>query len=126
MAIETRITDVRTVSVGVTDQDRALEFYIGKLGFENRLDAPMGEGNRWIEVAAPGAGTSVALVSASPAVPAGADTGIRFASSDVDADHTDLMARGVDVDDVLRWEGVPPMFSFRDQDKNILYVIELD
>lgn len=124
MPVETRITDVRTVSVGVSDQDRALQFYVGKLGFENRLDTPMGEGNRWIEVAPPGAATSVALVATSEAVPAGADTGIRFTSGDVDSDHSDLQARGVDVDDVLRWDGVPPMFSFRDQDKNIFYVIE--
>ncbi|MGI8756453.1 MAG: VOC family protein, partial [Acidimicrobiales bacterium] len=44
MAVETHITDVRTVSVGVGDQDRALEFYVDKLGFETRLDVPMGEG----------------------------------------------------------------------------------
>ncbi|MGI8754300.1 MAG: VOC family protein, partial [Acidimicrobiales bacterium] len=118
--VETHITDVRTVSVGVGDQDRALEFYVDKLGFETRLDVPMGEGNRWIEVAAPGAATSIALVANGESMPSGADTGIRFTSGDVEADHTDLQARGVDVDDVLRWEGVPPMFSFRDQDKNLL------
>jgi len=47
----THITAVRTVSVPVTDQDRALEFYVGKLGFEKRLEAPYGDGQRWIEVA---------------------------------------------------------------------------
>jgi hypothetical protein len=28
------------------------------------------------------------------------------------------------VDDVLRFPGVPPMFSFRDPDGNTLYVVE--
>ena len=51
----TRITDVRTVGVPVGDQDRALEFYLGKLGFEKRLDVPLGDGQRWIEVAPRGA-----------------------------------------------------------------------
>jgi len=32
------ITAVGTVIVPVTDQDRALEFYVGTLGFEVRID----------------------------------------------------------------------------------------
>jgi lactoylglutathione lyase len=30
----------------------------------------------------------------------------------------------VSVDELLRWEGVPPMFDFRDPDGNVLYVSE--
>ena len=59
----TNITRVGTVVVPVSDQDRALEFYVGKLGFETRIDGPFGEGQRWIEVAPPGATTTIALVS---------------------------------------------------------------
>ena len=33
-----KITDVRTVGVPVSDQDRAIDFYVGTLGFEKRLD----------------------------------------------------------------------------------------
>jgi len=40
----TRITGVRTVGVPVTDQDRALEFYVGTLGFAKRLDVPLRPG----------------------------------------------------------------------------------
>jgi hypothetical protein len=36
----TPITDVRTVGVPVTDQDRALEFYLDKLGFESAWTLP--------------------------------------------------------------------------------------
>ena len=52
---QTSITDVRTVAVTVTDQDRALSFYVDTLGFEKRLDAPISPTMRWIEVAPPGA-----------------------------------------------------------------------
>jgi catechol 2,3-dioxygenase-like lactoylglutathione lyase family enzyme len=120
----TRIVDIHTVGVPVTDQDRALEFYVGTLGFETRLDVPMGEGKRWIEVAPKGARTTIALVVASADVPAGVETGIRLVTTDVDADHADLRARGVSADDVLRWPGVPPMFAFRDPDGNGLELIE--
>ena len=33
-----------------------------------------------------------------------------------DAVHDGMLASGVDADEVLRWEGAPPMFAFRDQD----------
>jgi predicted enzyme related to lactoylglutathione lyase len=120
----TRITDVATVGVPVTDQDRALRFYVDTLGFEKRLDAPFGGGNRWIEVAPPGATTSIAILPPG-GQPTGVDTAIRLSTTDADADHADLGARGVDVDpEVMRWPGVPPMFGFRDPDGNTLYVVE--
>jgi catechol 2,3-dioxygenase-like lactoylglutathione lyase family enzyme len=120
----THITGVRTVAAPVTDQDRALEFYVDTLGFEKRVEFPMGEGQRWIEVAPPGAVTTIALVPATKDRPAGVDTGVRLATTDTDADHATLRAHGVDADDILRWEGVPPMFVFRDQDDNELVIVE--
>lgn len=123
----TRITQVATVAVHVGDQDRALEFYVGTLGFAKRMDAAFGDGFRWVEVAPPGAATSIALVAANPQAPAGTDTGIRLATDDAAADHADLRARGVDTDaEILNWPGVPPMFSFRDADGNTLYIVERD
>jgi lactoylglutathione lyase len=120
----THITGVHTVGVPVSDQDRALEFYVGKLGLEKRLDVPYGDGKRWVEVAPPGAMTTIALVSSSDGIPACVETGIRFTTADADADHAYLRARGVDADDVLHWEGAPAMFALRDQDGNGLEVVE--
>ena len=121
----THITAVRTINVPVTDQERALDFYVGKLGFEKRMDMSYGQGRRWIEVAPPGAETTVALAP-SAGGPTGIDTGIRFATGDAQADHTDLKASGVDVDaEITRWPGVPPMFALRDPDGNTLRIVEL-
>jgi lactoylglutathione lyase len=120
----TRISDVRTIGVPVSDQQRALEFYGGVLGFETRMDSPF-PGGRWIEVAAPGATTTIALAAAQEGTATGVDTGIRFSTADATADHATLAGAGVDVDaEVLRFPGVPPMFSFRDPDGNTLYVVE--
>jgi len=122
---KTRITTLHTVGVPVTDQARALDFYTSTLGLETRLDAPFGDGGRWIEVAPPGAGTSIALVAESAIQPTGHDTGIRLGAVDADAKHADLLARGVDADaEVLRWPGVPAMFAFRDPDGNQLEIVE--
>jgi predicted enzyme related to lactoylglutathione lyase len=120
-----RITQVGTVGVPVTDQARALGFYLDKLGFEKRMDAPFGQGQRWIEVAPPKATTTIALMPSPEGAPVGVETGIRLASDDAEADHADLLARGVDVDpEIMRWPGVPPMFYFRDPDGNRIIVVE--
>jgi lactoylglutathione lyase len=123
-ANSTHIGDVLSVGIPVTDQDRALEFYVGKLGFEKRRDFPQDAGGRWIEVAPPGAAATIALVRSHEGLPVGVETGVRFATADADADHEEMCARGVDADQVLHWEGVPPMFAFRDQDGNRLVLIE--
>ena len=70
-ANKTRITQVGTVFVPVADQDRALNFYVDKLGFEKRADFAYGEGSRWIEVAPPGAANTIALVPPSEGKAAG-------------------------------------------------------
>ena len=45
-------------------------------------------------------------------------------AADADAVHAGMRASGVDADEVLRWEGVPPMFAFRDQDGNGMEIVE--
>ena len=117
----THITNIRTVGIPVADQDQAIAFYVGTLGFEERLDIPFGEGVRWVEVAPAGAAATLALVRREDGA-ISIDTGIRLASGDVQADHDDLRTRGVDVDA----EVIPfpvPMFSFRDPDGNRLVIV---
>jgi lactoylglutathione lyase len=121
----TVITGVRTIGVPVTDQDRALAFYVDQLGLEKRLDAAVEQlGGRWIEVAPDGGAITIALVPAHDGVPAGVETGIRFTTPDAAAVHAELQERGVDVGELLRWPGVPPMFAVRDQDGNGLEIVE--
>jgi catechol 2,3-dioxygenase-like lactoylglutathione lyase family enzyme len=124
----TQITQVGTVIVPVSDQDRALEFYVEKLGFEKRMDVPYGEGDRWIEVAPPGAATTVALVPPREGESTGIETRVGFTTEDIDADHADLRARGVDADDEVARMGdpVPPMFFFQDPDGNRFLIVERD
>ena len=120
----TTITTIRTVAVPVRDQDRTTAFFVEQLGFEPRMDAELAEGFRWIEVAPPGSDVSVAIVAASDELPAGIDTGIRFVVTDAEAEHASMSEHGVEVGELLRWPGVPTMFSFRDLDGNTFYLAE--
>lgn len=121
----TSITDVHTIGVNVTNQDDAIEFYVDTLGFEKRLDAPISPTMRWIEVAPPGATTSIALIASDGPPAATAETGVRFTVPDAEAEHAAMRARGVNVGDVLRWDGVPPMYTFDDPDGNRFAIVEV-
>jgi lactoylglutathione lyase len=119
------ITAIRAVGVPVSDQDRAVDFYVGILGLDKRLDALVEQlGGRWIEVAPPGSATTIALVPAGSATAIGVDTQIRLTTTDAASLHEDLRARGVAVGEVLRWEDIPPMFAVHDPDGNSLQIVE--
>ena len=123
----TRISKVGTICVPVSDQERAIEFYVETLGLEKRTDVPFGNGYRWVEVGPPGADTTIAIVPPPPGNPTGnVQTGICLNTDDVDAVHADLGSRGVDVDAEISRMGdpVPPMFWFRDPDGNSLLIVQ--
>ena len=122
-----KLTKVGRVCVTVADTDRAIDFYVGTLGFAKVVDMPMGEGMRWVEVSLPGNETTIALAPPPQDQAAGgSQTGICLDTTDVDADHAALKAAGADVDEeVTRWGGpVPPMFWLRDPDGNSLIVVQ--
>jgi catechol 2,3-dioxygenase-like lactoylglutathione lyase family enzyme len=122
----THVTQVGTIIVPVSDQDRAIDFYVETLGFEKRADVPFGRGDRWVEVAPHGAATSIALIPPREGLAVGIETRIGYTTEDVDADHASLLARGVDVDpEVMRMgDPVPPMFFFRDPDGNKSFIVQ--
>ena len=122
----TTITTIRTVAIPARDQDRSVAFFTERLGFVKQFDAELTAGFRWIEVAPPRSEVSVAIVAAADELPVGVDTGIRFVTPDADAEHASMAEHGVDVGELLRWPGVPPMFSFRDIDGNTFYLSESD
>lgn len=123
MTPTTAFTGLSTVAIPVTDQDRT-KALLESLGFETRFDADLGDGFRWIELAPPGAVTSIALVASGDDLPAGIDTGIRLVTPDASAARAQLLELGLPVGELLDWPGVPLMFSFRDLDGNRLYVTE--
>ena len=91
------IKAIKFISIPVTNQDRALEFYTEKLGFRITTDQPMSPTQRWIELAIPGVATGVVLFT-----PEGHENRIgtfypaSFQCDDIDATYATLNARGVE------------------------------
>lgn len=138
----THIEQVGTVFVPVSDQDEALEFYTGKLGFEKRVDAFYSDGKRWIEVAPPNSIINIALVSSEEGKPTIDDrTCCAFSTNDIETDFEMLQKNGVEIVDekigrngtrrfgllsidVIVENPTPPQFSFRDPDGNRFLMVE--
>ena len=96
------IKRVSTVSVFVSDQDRAKDFYTQVLGFELRRDEPLfpGAETRWVSVAPAGSETEVILYLPDENWEhyqgvVGKSQALTFEVADMAALQTDLKAKGV-------------------------------
>jgi catechol 2,3-dioxygenase-like lactoylglutathione lyase family enzyme len=92
------VQDVIVVSVPVSDQERAKEFYVEKLGFELSRDDDSVPGIRWVQVTPKGAMTSLTLVTWFETMPPGSLQGLVLTCDDLQRDCDELMARGVEFD----------------------------
>ena len=121
-----QIRKLGRVMVPVHDQDEGIAFYTETLGFTLAADVPFGDGERWVEVAPPDGGAALALVPARGDYQPARNTGVALESADPRADHDELKAKGVDVDDELMGgDGtVPLLFFFRDHDGNGLMIVQ--
>ena len=95
------LTDIMYVTVYVTDQDRALEFYAGGLGLEKRIDFS-GPDGRFLTVGVPGSPVQILLWSYAAAAgkPGDGDRGtapgpLILESDDLRKDFETMSRRGV-------------------------------
>src|SRR5215831_9455348 len=100
------ITHIHSVTIYVTNQDRALTFYRDALGLEVTSDDSSIPGFRWLTVAPKGAQTSLLIYKASPDHEArvGTDTGLVLYTDDIHATYNSLKAHGVKITTELRKE----------------------
>lgn len=91
MAIES----VKVISVPVSDQERAKEFYVEKLGFELTRDDDSTPGIRWVQVTPKSGAPSLTLVTWFDSMPPGSLQGLVLGSEDLEADCHRLGSEGV-------------------------------
>ncbi len=109
------------VPIVVSDQEEALRFYTGVLGFEKRADYQQPGNPRWLTVAPKGTDIELILVEGEykldPRAPAAADSGGNhwvFKTNDCRKDFEILKARGVKFKDsapVENWYGIAAYFT---------------
>jgi lactoylglutathione lyase len=123
----------------VSDQQKAIEFYTQKLGFELKSDIPVGGGNteglRWVEVAPKASQSTISLMVPNPMMMSdgveieaikksiGAETGIWFYSKDMQSSYEELKGKGVDITAPEKQEWGGTMSKVKDQDGNSFSII---
>jgi len=91
------IKGIKFVSIPVTDQQRALEFYTQTLGMRVVTDQPFDDTQRWIELAFPRAGTGLVLFTArGQEAMIGGFMNVSFTADDVEATAREMKAKGVE------------------------------
>jgi len=114
------IKHVSLTTVYVSDQEKALDFYVNKLGFEVRADATMGD-MRWIQVAPPGAVTTIVLAHGFGGwseEKVGHFTGVGLEADDLEVTYHELSSRGVEFTEKPTQQPWGLQSQFVDQDGN--------
>src|SRR6476469_348655 len=128
------IDTIGGIVVIVSDQQKAVEFYTQKLGFEIKTDMSF-VGIRWIEVSPKESQSTISLMlpnvqmmSNEGVVEAakkgiGTETGVWFYSDDMQSTYEGLKNKGVDITqpEKQEWGGI--MSKFKDKDGNSYSII---
>ena len=111
---------VKFVSVPTQDQNRALEFYTEKLGFEVATDQPFDDTQRWIELRIANSATRLVLFT-----PKGHEDRVgtffngSLACDNVEATYRQLRARGVEFLSEPQEQPWGTFATFKDPDGNV-------
>jgi catechol 2,3-dioxygenase-like lactoylglutathione lyase family enzyme len=95
---------LEVVVVPVSDVDRAKRFYSEQVGFVVDVDRQMSEQFRVVQLTPPGSSCSITIGTGLAAMAPGALQGLQLCVSDIEAARAELVARGVEVSDVLHFE----------------------
>ena len=125
---------IKFASVTVHDQDQALAFYTGMLGFQKCADIPMGGSYRWLTVTSPDGMAGVELVLEPAAFPPAQvyrkalfDAGIpatAFTTTDIAAEVLRLRERGVVVRGEPQAMGPITAVLFEDGCGNLINLVQ--
>ena len=110
---------IELIHVPVSDVDRAIEFYVDKVGFTLDHDHQVNDQVRFVQITPPGSGCSIAIgtgLGDKPMEP-GSVKGLQVVVSDINEAHGQLSRNGVEVSEVQHFPWGDFVF-FTDPDGN--------
>jgi uncharacterized glyoxalase superfamily protein PhnB len=115
---------IELIFVPVTDVDRAIEFYVDKVGFNLDMQARVDENIRFVQVTPPTSACSIAFGEGISEMTPGTQNGIQAVVPDAEAARQQLVDNGVEATPVqkLAWGSFT---SFSDPDGNTWTLQEL-
>ncbi|MER8756153.1 VOC family protein [Mesorhizobium sp. M0976] len=112
------------VPVPVSDVDRAIGFYVGKVGFHLDHDHTVSDEIRFVQLTPPGSACSIAMGKGLVDSPPGSIRGLQLVVPDIDEAHRHLAAQGIVVSDIKDFPWGRFVF-FEDPDGNTWSVQQL-
>jgi catechol 2,3-dioxygenase-like lactoylglutathione lyase family enzyme len=115
------------VPLPVSNVDRAIDFYAGKLGFTKDVDVQPAEGVRVVQMTPAGSGCSVGFGTGLDvyAGEPGSVRGLHLVVEDVAEARAELLGRGVEVSDIHDFGGGVKGANFADPDGNSFELQEM-
>src|ERR1700712_2059996 len=114
------VSHISVISVPVTDQDRARDFYVDALGFSVLHDNEVAPDMRWLHLTAPGGGTAIVLATWLESYAPGSLRGIFIDVADIDAQRAEMEGRGIAFEGEIQDTPSGRFLSFADPDGNRL------
>jgi predicted enzyme related to lactoylglutathione lyase len=105
------------IQVPVADVDRAKAFYTEQVGFNADHDHRVSDEIRFVQLTPPGSACSISIGTGLTEMEPGAVQGLQMVVADINAAHSELSGRGVDVSDVQEFPWGAFVF-FNDPDGN--------
>jgi predicted enzyme related to lactoylglutathione lyase len=116
------------IRLPVSDVERAIAFYAGKLGFTKDVDVQPGDGIRVVQLTPEGSecsigfGTGLDVYAGEP----GTIRGLHLVVEDVAGARAELISRGVDVGEIHDFGGGVRGANFSDPDGNTFELQEME
>ena len=116
------MSHISAITLLVPEYDDGIAFYVGKLTFTLVEDTPLGPTKRWVLVAPPGARETRLLLARADGPEqvrqighqAGGRVVLFLSTSNFDADHAAMLARGVEFLEAPRTQAYGKVAVFRD------------
>jgi catechol 2,3-dioxygenase-like lactoylglutathione lyase family enzyme len=105
------------IAIPVSDVDRAKEFYVERAGFNLDHDHAVGEDIRFVQLTPPGSACSIAIGRGLTDAPPGSVRGMQVVVTDIEAAHSELSGRGLEVGEIQDFPWGSFVF-FEDPDGN--------
>lgn len=92
---------IELVQVPVTDVDRAIDFYVNKVGFVLDHDHRVNEQIRFVQLTPKGSACSIVIGTGVGDMEPGTQKNLQMVVKDAQAAHDELASKGVEVSDVV-------------------------
>lgn len=93
------VNKLMMLTIVVSDMPKAKEFYVGRLGLEKTIDYRQDDDNWYVTLTHPEGGTTITLSTFRGNIKPGT-VSLYFETSDIDATHEELSAKGAKVNEV--------------------------